>query len=105
MKNSIQSKVFTFAHKIKKHFKTWSNALKFAWKKLKIQAKLSAGKINFSFIKKNGETRPAYGTTNNSFFNYDFKGGGFKCWYIVNYYDLQKNGWRRFDVRNLLINK
>lgn len=104
MKNSIQSKVFTFAHQIKTNFQSWSNALKFAWKKLKIQAKLSSGKIHFSFIKKSGEIRPAYGTTNNSFFNYENKGNVSGCWYIVKYYDLQKDGWRCFDLRKLLIN-
>jgi len=102
MKNSIQSKVFTFAHKIKKHFKTWSNALKFAWKKLKIQARLSGSIQYFEFRKKSGEIRPAWGTTNSSFFNYENKGKSSGCWYIIKYYDLQKNGWRCFDVRRLI---
>lgn len=102
MKNSIQSKVFTFAHQIKTNFQTWSQALKFAWKKLKIQAKLKSGKVNFTFLKKSGEIRKAFGTTQYDSFDYDFKGGASKCWYIVKYYDLEKYDWRCFDVRNLI---
>ena len=95
----MNSKVLKFAHKIKAQFSSWSEALKFAWAKIKFQIKLAASTVSFSFIKKNGEVRPANGTLN---IQYQSKSSKPSVWYIVKYFDTDKNGWRCFDFRNLI---
>lgn len=97
----IQSKVFKLAHKAKSNFKSWSEALKFAWSKVKFQIKLATSKaVSFSFIKKDGSTRPATGTLQ---VEYQRKATSKpSVWYIVKYFDLDKNSFRSFDFRNLI---
>ena len=56
MKKSIQSIVFTLAHKIKTFFSSFGDALRAAW----ILGKLNLGRaVEFSFAKSTGEVREA----------------------------------------------
>jgi hypothetical protein len=105
----MKSSVFFLAHKIKAQFSTWSEALKAAWSKIKnfilakkgLQAKLRAGKVSFSFIKKNGELRNAIGTLQT---DYKSKSSSKKSpWYVVKFIDTEITGaynWRKNKLKN-----
>ena len=103
----MKSSVFFLAHKIKSNFSSWSEALKAAWKRIKDQFQtakelkqaLSCKTVHFTFIKKNGELREAFGTTDIEF---ESKGSSRKSpWYLVKFFDTVKNGWRSCDIRTL----
>lgn len=92
------------AHKIRKEFNTWSEALKMAWAKIKLQNKLRKGIAHFFFTKKNGETREAFGTVE----SYTAKKESTRKmpWYIVFFIDTKidpsKHNARSCDIRRLL---
>ena len=52
----MKSKVFKLAHSIKHFFNSFANALKAAWRIVKMQAGI---KTNISFAKEDGEVREA----------------------------------------------
>lgn len=102
----MKSKVFKLAHLIKSNFATWSQALKVAWRKIKLEAGLAKGIVCFSFVKKStGEETMRYGSTNKDTYQYEFKGLSRQDkWYIVKFWDNthpQKYGWKSLDIRNL----
>jgi len=78
-----------------------SEALKMAWRKYRLIAKLKAGRTEFAFKKKSGEIRKAIGTLNTSLFTYEFKGGRPKPFNIVKYWDFERNMFRSFLLENL----
>ena len=106
----MKSSVFKLAHSLKSTFSTWSLALTFAWSQIKscikakkvLQAKLRAGKVSFSFIKKTGELRNAIGTLQT---DYKSKSSSkVSPWYIVKFIDTEIVGgysWRSLDIRTL----
>jgi hypothetical protein len=106
----MKSSVFTLAHKIKAQFTTWSEALKAAWKQIKdkfntakeLKSMLASKTVHFEFIKKNGEVREAFGTTN---IKYQRKSSSSRKapWYLVKFFDTVKKGWRSCDIRTLQI--
>jgi hypothetical protein len=99
----MKSKVFKFAHRVRKNFNNWSEALKFAWKKIKLQMRLNNKLCYFQFKKKStGELRDALGTTNIGFINYEFKGYPNDKWYIIRFWETNKSQWRSLDVRTLV---
>lgn len=99
----MHSKVFKLAHEIRNEFATWSEALKLAWAKVKLQQALASGECKFTFKKKDGSLRPATGTLDQSKFNYEYKGISQSTkWYIQKYFDLDKQAFRSCDVRRLV---
>lgn len=98
----MKSKVFKLAHKIKANFSSWSEALRFAWNKIKLQFKMNNSICFFEFKKKStGEQRTVLGTLNNDYIDYEYKGGSWSKWYILRFYDTVKQDWRSLDVRTL----
>lgn len=64
-----------------------------------IKELLNAGPVRFSFRKKDGSVREAYGTRNVDIVNeHDAtpKGTGVEAVGVTRYYDLDKNAWRCF---------
>ena len=98
----MKTLVMKTAHAIKNLFSSWSDALKAAWAKVKIQKALANGVVFFDFRKKDGSLRAATGTTNSNFFAYDKKTTRKAKAHIVTYYDLDKKAFRCFDIRRLL---
>ena len=88
------------AHKVRKEFKTWSEACKFGWKKTKLYTNLKKGNCSFTFIKKNGEVRKANGEIR----EVEGKSNRKVNHLIQKYYDLDKDAWRSLDVRRLVNN-
>ena len=103
----MKSSVFKLAHSIKAQFSSWSEALVEAWKQIKelaskaktLRTRLSKHIVHFTFIKKNGEVREAFGYNKIAPAS---KGTSRKSpWYIVKFFCTDKNAWRSCDVRTI----
>jgi len=65
-----------------------------------LKNKLMKGIVNFTYIRKNGETRHACGTLFG--IGHTIKGTAkAKCSYTLRYYDVDCKGWRSFIIDNL----
>ena len=74
-------------------------------KKAKLQARLKENMMYFKFLKRStGKERIALGTLNPDQYKYEFEGGKawVDKWYLMRYWDIEKNAWRCLDVRNLI---
>ena len=99
-----KSKLFKVAHAIirKGQAATLSDALKAAWKAVKIYTQM-LGIVVFTFRKSNGEIRKAVGTLRN--LNYQAKGGTnahSKNEDVICYWDCKKNAFRSFKSISLI---
>ena len=61
-----------------------------------LKDKLAYGVAHFVFVKKNGEVREAWGTTNPSLAQKHINGNGTnrECYCTTAYFDIEKGGWR-----------
>lgn len=100
--NITRSQVFTLAHALKATM-NFADALRTAWKVVKLKNKLKAGATTFAFTKKDGSTRKAVGTLNASIIPSDKapKGTGSRNHKAIAYFDLEKGAWRSFSVASL----
>jgi len=104
-----KSRVFQAAHFFyrKPGFElSWSMALKLAHAKERMIQTMADHKITFAYIKKStGEKRIAHGTLNEAIAEtkFQFTGTGTpKPHDIITYFDLDKRGWRSFNLQNLV---
>ncbi len=70
-----------------------------------LKNKLRSGQIvKFAYMKRNGEIRIAYGTTNKEFIADQVCGWGEsrEDFYTTAYFDLEKSAWRSFRWENLV---
>lgn len=93
----MKSKLFKIAHNIKSQFDSFAEALKYAWRLIKLRAKMLKGQAEFSFLKKDGSIRKAVGTL-----NVETKGTGSEQYKTFNFFDVESNGWRSFQITSLL---
>ena len=103
--NKLRSQVFTLAHFIRTQFETFSQALKRAWKVIKLKLSLRTQSIvSFSFKKANGTVREAKGTLLPDLIAKHVKGGSNrkKNPLQVKYYDLDKGAFRSFNILRLI---
>lgn len=82
--------------------KTISEALRIAWKEIKLLERLRSGVAYFSFKKVDGTIRNAIGTLREGNFSYEPKGSSKKKTGILTYYDIEKRAFRSFRINNLL---
>lgn len=95
-----KSKIFKLAHSVRAEFRTFSDALSFAWTKYKLQTRLTSGQVYFNFTKKStGEVREAHGTLD---FQIPYIPSSKTIWYIQKFFDIDKQAWRCLDVRTLI---
>ena len=83
-------------------FTSISEALKAAWKAIKIKLALAQGIVEFQFVKANGEIRDARGTTSNEYFEYTPCGGREPKSDVIVYYDIDKGSFRSFRIERLI---
>lgn len=100
-----KSKLFKIAHTIirKGQVATWSQALKAAWKAMKVYTMMLVGNVEFTFKKVNGEIRKAVGTLHNV--DYVSKGTGKdteKNIDVICFWDVEKQAFRSFKSVTLL---
>ncbi|MDE6007717.1 MAG: SH3 beta-barrel fold-containing protein [Muribaculaceae bacterium] len=100
-----KSKLFKIAHAIlrKAQVSTWSEALKAAWKAMKVYTRMLTGRVEFTFRKVNGEVRKAVGTLYD--LNYVAKGSGGnadKNADVICFWDCEKQSFRSFKAITLI---
>lgn len=99
-----KSSLFRTAHAIYKRAETdsFAEALKFAWKALKLKARMSLEVVEFRYKKLNGEIRKASGTLKN--ITQYFKGNSANKSRedLMCYFDVEKKGFRSFIIINLI---
>ena len=81
-----------------------ADAMKAAWKWLKLTLKMKAGDVHFSYLKVDGKTvRHAIGTLRAEALPAPKSARGRKVKTDnFRYFDVEKNDWRSFNIANLL---
>ena len=80
-----------------------SEAMKLAWKALKLKVEMAKGVVTFQYRKASGEIRTAVGTLKSGVVNYEPKGTNRKpCYSTIAYWDIEKKGFRSFCISHLL---
>lgn len=100
-----KSKLFKIAHAILKKGEAcnFSEALKSAWKAIRVYSGMLVGKVMFTFKKVNGEIRQAVGTLFN--LNYTRKTAGEgdpKNADVICFWDCEKEAFRSFKAATLI---
>ena len=82
---------------------TISEALKVAWKAVKLKVEMAKGVVKFQYRKASGEVRTAIGTLKSGMVNYEPKGTNrTPCYSTVAYWDIEKKAFRSFCISHLL---
>lgn len=101
---NLATEALKYAHKIKKAFNSWEEAVQASWNKVRLVAKLKGKMCYFDYEKRStGEIRTALGTLNQDNYTYNFEGGKawIEKWYLLRYWDIEKQAWRSCDFRNI----
>ncbi len=87
----------------KAEVRTLSEAMKQAWKAVKLKVAMAKGVVKFQYRKASGEIRNAIGTLKSGVVNYEAKGTNRKpCYSTVAYWDIEKKGFRSFCISHLI---
>lgn len=103
---ALKSKLFKIAHLLikKAEVKSFSEALRKAWKAIKIYAGMLTGKVEFRFMKLDGSVRNAVGTLHDIDYtpSPNAKPRQAPDEDVMRYFDLEKNQFRSFRVASLI---
>ena len=91
----------------------WSTSMRNAWKIQHVRDAMLAGAVLLRYVNKHGDELERIGTLRGSFIPSDSAPKGIRQqeideglalpnWEVVNYYDLDKKGWRSFNITSLL---
>lgn len=84
---------------------SWGQSMAMAWAIRRTKKALRAGKCRFCYLNTKGEERQAFGTLDSSLYpSFEEKGGkakSKKAPYLVGYWDIDRQGWRSFDIRKI----
>ncbi len=84
-------------------FKTIGEALKAAWNRFKLLAKLRKGVAYFSFKKADGSTRVAVGTLREGNFSYESKGKeSVSKIGLIKFWDVENRAFRSLNIENFI---
>lgn len=100
-----KSRLFKIAHSIIKRSKasSFSEALKMAWKAIKVYSQMLVGTAKFTFRKANGEIRNAIGTLCDIEYHPTGNGSrGDRAADCICYWDLEKQSFRSFNASTLI---
>ncbi len=105
--NINKHRLFKMAHAMirKSEAINLSDALRQAWKVMKLQAQLLVSKVHFTFRKVSGEIREAYGTLCDIDYTPKTPANGKPRQRpddIICYFDLDKQAFRSFNAANLI---
>ena len=85
---------------------TWKECMKSAWaaaKALVLKAELATKTVKFTFLKKDGTTRLAYGTTMSEVVaDYPFVGNAVETNKIIRFFDTEINAWRSASAERII---
>lgn len=101
-KNTFRTQVFKRAYAIAEQTKqSFKECLSQAWKLYRLTKKLLKNEeVEFSYLKKDGSTRKAFGTLKNV--SQFIKGTGTPNFKVFNYWDLDAVAFRCFKVENFI---
>lgn len=97
----MKTLLFTIAHKVKANFANFSEALKYAWKVIKLKSRMTKAVVAFKFKKVDGSIREAVGTLQKSIVP-QTKGIGSSP-AVFTYFDMDKNEYRCAKIESLII--
>lgn len=96
----MKKQLFNLAWSIVDQFENFGEALKHAWKVIKLKAKMMTSNVRFKYHKVNGDVRQAIGTLTRT---YESKGTGRPVPAdSILYFDTEANGFRSFKAVNLI---
>lgn len=95
----MKRRLFNIAWTVRKSFTTFSEALTYAWKVVKLQIELCLGIVTFKYKKIDGTIRTAVGTRDNV---PAIKGTGKPTNTVLTYFDLEAQGWRSAQLASLI---
>lgn len=87
----MKSLLFKIAHNVKSKFNSFSEALKYAWKVIKLRMKMKKGVVSFRFKKVDGSIREAVGTIPAAPQGDSTRKPNIK---VFTYFDVEKNDYR-----------
>ena len=110
--STINSRAMFMAHHVQRSqpAASWAFCVQYAWNMLDIRELLSHGIVKFVYTKKNGEIRQAKGTLWMELIPEDKRplkargrederrGEREPNYGVINYFDLDKQDWRSFDI-------
>lgn len=97
----MKSRLFNIAWSVADKFDTFSEALTYAWKVIKLQWSLLCGTISFSYKKVDGSIRKAVGTLDVS---YERKTDKPSNKNVFTYWDIECGMFRGCKIENLIFN-
>lgn len=81
---------------------TMSEALRQAWKQIKLKARMLKGVVRFWYTKVDGTIREAYGTLKESAVPATLGTGRRTSPTVQTYFDTEKGEWRCYKIANLI---
>jgi hypothetical protein len=101
----MKRKVMKMAWAIVARFNSFADALRHAWKVVKLSAKMRNTVVPFLYKKVDGSTRLAAGTLQADLLP-PVKGAGNKAekWDLLTYFDAEVKQWRSCKVENIIWN-
>lgn len=88
---------------VKRNGFTIGEALRTAWKNIKLKIKMATGAIKFTFEKADGTIREAWGTLKQELINYKPNGKGRPtAAHLQLFWDVEADGYRCFDKSRLI---
>lgn len=81
------------------------NDFKVVYTEEAIKERLASGDVHFTYRKKDGTEREAYGTRNTDIITVNDampSGNGSEKTGVITYYDLNSKGWRSFKTENFI---
>jgi len=105
MQNSIsKSIIFKTAWQLFKSsiYSTFSEALKAAWKEIKLRASLKSKKVAITFRKASGEITTRIATLSDKFFDYKSSSKGTQKAGLIKFFSITDNGFRACRIERLI---
>lgn len=97
----MKTLLFIIAHKVKANFSNFAEALKYAWKVIKLRTQMTKTIVAFKFKKIDGSVREAIGTLQASLLPQS-KGTGKSNAGVFTYFDVEKQEYRCAKVESLI---
>lgn len=104
-KNASKSLVMKSAWSIFKNgeVKSFGDAMRMAWKAIKLRIAMTKGVVKFQYRKASGEVRTAFGTIKSDLVNYTYRNSNRKpCYRVMAYWDVQVQMFRSFSIAHLI---
>ena len=95
----MKTLLFKIAHKVKNSFNSFSEALSYAWKVIKLRMKMTKDVVSFRFKKVYGSIREAVGTLA---IKYTYKTESKVNYSVFTYFDIEKQEFRSAKVESLI---